>query len=187
MTEERLRKGKIHLITSFFFFVVFFFSCRDLLIYSYLEIPENCKHFIFKDGFYFVNILFVSMVKFLSFARLQTDHLSYPVMSSLVFLLCYLAAFTLLCNFTFHICPQITYTNYSVAYYEFLLRYNLVLLELFYAAINKYSISFLSFSLLSHSPVILCVISLGLSLQVSIPLFFPFLLSRCFTLCLYFF
>ena len=45
-------------------------------------------HLIFKDKFKFVHITFVSMAKFHSLAQFQVDHLSYPVMLTLVFLLC---------------------------------------------------------------------------------------------------
>ena len=56
-------------------------------------ISENVTHLIFLDRFWFVHILFVSMVKFESLALFPVDHLSHPVMPSLVFLFWQFAKF----------------------------------------------------------------------------------------------
>ena len=41
-----------------------------------------------------ISLLFVSMVKFQSFALFPVDHLSHPVMSALLYFICQFAAFT---------------------------------------------------------------------------------------------
>ena len=57
----------------------------------YLKIPEKFMSFIFLDGLWFAHILFGFMVKFKSLAQFPVDHLSRPVMPSLVLFWCYVS------------------------------------------------------------------------------------------------
>ena len=64
------------------------FSYCDSMIRFYLKIPANFMHLLFLDKFWFMHIPFVSMVKFLFLALFPVDHFSFPVILSLVILLC---------------------------------------------------------------------------------------------------
>ena len=59
----------------------------------YLKIIENFMRLIFLDGFWFMQRLFGSMIKFLSLAQFPVDPLSQPVIPCLILLLCQFAAF----------------------------------------------------------------------------------------------
>ena len=54
----------------------------------YLTVPENLIHFIYKDRFWFVHILFVNMVKFQCLTQFHVDPLSHPVLPVLDFFFC---------------------------------------------------------------------------------------------------
>ena len=49
--------------------------------------------FILQDGFCFVCVPFSYIIKFQFLAQFPVDHISLSVVSGLIFLLCYLAAF----------------------------------------------------------------------------------------------
>ena len=61
--------------------------CRDQEICLYLKISDKFVRFLFLDGFCFVHIPFGSMVKFQFLAQFPMDHLSHPVVSSLILFL----------------------------------------------------------------------------------------------------
>ena len=71
--------------------VLFFFLLIDtrsiFFSWIYLKVPENFMGPIFLNRFWGELITFISLVIFQSFAQFLLDHLSYPVMSFLVFLL----------------------------------------------------------------------------------------------------
>ena len=58
-----------------------------------LKIPEDFIGLFYLGQFWFVPITLVSKAKIESFAQFPVDHLSNPIMSSLVFLLYRFAAF----------------------------------------------------------------------------------------------
>ena len=122
---------------------------------------ERILCFLFEDRFWFVHILFICMGKFQSLVQFPVDHLSHPVVPSLVLLLCQLAVFDHYVSDSF-----IYVSTYSVAYYQFLLWYNWSLWHysvLLLTAIQFLSLGFLSFAMYRFS----------LSLEVSILLFSP--------------
>ena len=60
------------------------YSGRDLVIRFYLKLPENFVRLIIHNGFWFVHILFLCVVKFPFLAQFLMGHLHYLVVSSLV-------------------------------------------------------------------------------------------------------
>ena len=60
----------------------------NLVIRLYLEIPEEFLGLIFSDRFWAVHILFVRMVKLQILVLFSVEHLSHPVVPSLILFLC---------------------------------------------------------------------------------------------------
>ena len=83
--------SKVHNSAGCLFFFVNFYkvlsSGRSYVICLYFQIPENFEHLILLDGFWFVHIRFVCMVKFCFLAQFSADHFPYLVVSSLVLFL----------------------------------------------------------------------------------------------------
>ena len=76
--------------SRFFFFFYFhsgWSSGWDSLIRFYLKISEKFVCLVLEDGFWAVHIPLVRKVKFKLLAQFQVDHLSHPVMSSLILFL----------------------------------------------------------------------------------------------------
>ena len=63
------------------------------MIYLYFKVPENSWYLIVSDGFIFLHVAFCSMIKFLFLAYFLVNHLSHPVVSSAIFLLCKFSTF----------------------------------------------------------------------------------------------
>ena len=63
-------------------------SYQDVDICLYLKFPPNFMCLILQNRFLFVPVPFGSMVKFKFLAQFPVDHLSHPVMSSLIPALC---------------------------------------------------------------------------------------------------
>ena len=61
--------------------------CRHLEVCFYLNIPENFVHHILHGRFLVVHIPPVRFVKFKFLAKFSVDHLSHPVVSSLILIL----------------------------------------------------------------------------------------------------
>ena len=60
-------------------------TCKLQPLHLYLQFQENLMHLIPSGGFWFVHMLFGSLVKFSSLAQFSVVQLSHPVMSSFVF------------------------------------------------------------------------------------------------------
>ena len=60
---------------------------RQAEIRLYFKLSENFMRPILKDWFWFVHIVLGSLVNFELLTQFQVDHLSHPVMPSLIFLL----------------------------------------------------------------------------------------------------
>ena len=64
-------------------------SDRDYMIRLYVKIPEECVRLFLQDRFKVLHIPFVRMVKFQFLEQFPVDHLSHPVVPSLM-LICYI-------------------------------------------------------------------------------------------------
>ena len=71
-----------------FYFVFYYIAVRstgpDQGICLYLKIPENIAHHILQERFWVKHVPFVGMVKFKFLAQFLVDHLSHPIISSLI-------------------------------------------------------------------------------------------------------
>ena len=81
------RDNKVHYTTgsSFLNYPKIWSSGRDHMICLYVKIPEKFVGLILQDRFWFVHVPFVRMDKSKFLAQFQVDHLSHPVVSSLIF------------------------------------------------------------------------------------------------------
>ena len=82
--------GKIHYSAGSLFFMLLLTITRSGRLaeirwsFFYIKISEKFVRIILQDWFQVVHIPFFRMVKFQFFAQFRVDHLSYPVMSSLI-------------------------------------------------------------------------------------------------------
>ena len=88
--------SKVHNSASSLFFVDYnkVWLCGwDQVICLYFKIPKKFVHLILQERCWVVHIPFIHMVKFKFLAQFPLNHLSYPVVSSLILFLCQFAAF----------------------------------------------------------------------------------------------
>ena len=86
------------------------------MINLYLKIPKRFVRFIFKDGFCVLRVPFVCMIKFKLLAQFPGDHLSHPVVSSLILSLC----IRLLYDLSFRLRLHVIFIGYFAAFCLFL-------------------------------------------------------------------
>ena len=82
------------------------FICCPQVICLFLKISEKFVPRILQDWFWVVHIPFVRMIKFQFLAQFTVDHLVHPVVSSLIFFLCWFAVFA---YWSFRLSHHITY------------------------------------------------------------------------------
>ena len=121
-SEDHWNSNVHKTVNSLFFFSFvnyhLVWSSGQDVICLYLKIPENFMSLILLDGFWFVPVPFYVITKFQFLVEFPVDHLSHPVMSSLILLLLYFVTFTYMIKrfISYH---YIINSCYSVGYYWF--------------------------------------------------------------------
>ena len=130
-------------------------SGRDLVIRLYLLIPEYIVRIV-HNRFWVVHISFICGVKFKLIAQFPVDQYAHPILSSLIlffsgltcwFRLLYWLSISSLSSHNLHLLFCCILLIFALIW--------MVLIELFWAAIRRDSVSLLKFPFLSHVHVLL--------------------------------